>query len=145
MPGVTSPYIAKVQMNDKRIFIFGQVWKIKDELIAIPNADRLQHGRELHKDRYIVIAQNNEENSLPMVPCITVIPLSHRIDLKRRYDIILSPSDDRVKVECVAMVSLIQPVLKKDLDECLGSISIDKIAEVTDAILERMGFSPEDI
>lgn len=145
MSDVTPEYNARVKMFDKRTFQFGQVWKIKDPLISIPDADRLLHGRNLHKDRYVIIAQNNEENLLPMVTCITIIPLSSRVDLKRKYDVILSPNVDSVKVESMAKTSLIQPVLKKDLDECLGSISKEKMAEVIDALLERLGLSPEDI
>lgn len=139
MPNVVQQYNDRSQLIDDREFELGQIWTIKDELISIPQADRIDGARILHDKRSVVVVQNNEQNYNKMCPIITVAPLSSRIDLRRKYDILLTPEKDNVKVPCLVQLSLAQPVLKVDLDEMKGIISEESMAEIIDAQLERLG------
>ena len=139
MPHQTTKYSKKAELIDDREFELGQIWLRKDELLTIPQADRIKNGRKMHEIRAVVITQNNEQNYNKMCPIITVAPLSHRIDLKRKYDVELSSANDNVDCDCIVQIPLCQPVLKIDLEEMKGIISTEKMAEIIDAQLERLG------
>jgi mRNA interferase MazF len=78
-----------------------------------------------------------------MCPIVTVAPLSHRTDLKRKFDVLLYVGKDNVKKDCIAQMQLIQPICKVDLGEYLGFISTEKQAEIMDAFLEMIGHECE--
>ena len=132
-------YSSKSDLIDNREFELGQIWLINDEFLAIPQADRIENSRQAHEKRAVVIVQNNDQNYNKMCPIITVAPLSHRVDLKRKYDVELSAAKDNVLQDSVAQLPLSQPVLKVDLNELKGTISTEKMAEIIDAQLERLG------
>jgi len=131
-PEVTPPY-KPMQLYDIRAFEVGQVYYIDDELISIPEADRTIHPRKTHHGRRVVIAHNNYLNTDPTWPLIHVAPLSHRVDLMRETDIEVTTDrkdGNAVTVNSIIMLSLVQPVLKVDLRECVGKLSRDKIVEM---------------
>ena len=99
---------------DTRDFEFGQVWTIPDELVSIPDADRVD-DRVLHTARLVVIVSNNSGNTNPLNPILSVAPLSHRVDCKRAGDIELYAERDYLRYDSIARLRLVQPILKADL------------------------------
>ena len=117
-------------IEDDRAFTCGEIWKIRDELVSLLPGDRVSGIREtFHRCRTVVILQNTDENSDPTYPIIRVAPLTSTVEFKTAFDILLEPSDG-VNKECMLSVQLAQPILKKDLFECVGSISDDKLYEM---------------
>ena len=114
---------------DSREFNFGQVWKLDDSEIVIPQIDHLG-TRTIHTERWVVVISNNSENYHPLCPIVTVAPLSTRSDLKKLHDLELSKANDNVKEDCLLQLKLAQPILKKELYELKGYISDDKKVEL---------------
>jgi hypothetical protein len=137
-------YSSNLDIIDDRIFEYGQIWKIRDGLIKIPDADRL-NMRDEHFCRCVIIIDNNEKNIDESFPIITVAPISHRVDCIREFDIELSKDDDQVQEDSIVRLSLSQPVLKKDLFVCEGLISEDARDSILEAILSKFGFNIEDM
>lgn len=129
---------------DERKFNFGEIWTIRDCLISIPDADRINERVE-HYSRAVVIVDNNSQNYNKFSHVITVAPLSHRVDCIREFDIPLTEEKDGVKQKCLLRMSLIQPVLKKDLHKLVGEIHEDSKDEIIDVQLQKMGINPEDL
>ncbi|MDK2793344.1 MAG: mRNA interferase MazF [Deferribacteres bacterium] len=137
-------FLSKDDLIDERTFNFGEIWKIRDCLISIPDADRI-NSRNEHFCRTVVIVDNNKQNSNKFSPIITVAPLSHRLDCMREFDIPLSKEKDGVKEDCLLRMSLAQPVLKKDLYERIGEIHDDSKDEIIDVLLQKIGINPENL
>jgi mRNA interferase MazF len=78
--------LIKDNLLDTREFEFGQVLLVPDELVVIPDADRVG-DRNLHRSRSVLIISNNEANTDPLTPVISVAPLSHRVDCIRLGDL----------------------------------------------------------
>ncbi|EGW39369.1 hypothetical protein DOT_2654 [Desulfosporosinus sp. OT] len=86
---------------DTRAFGFGEVWTIKDELVSIPDADRID-DRVIHAYRSILIVSNDSGNTNPLTMTVNTAPLSHRVDLKRLGDIELRASKDNLRYDSMA-------------------------------------------
>lgn len=125
-------------LKDNRKFKFGSIWQVRDILINIPNIDRF-NKRKYHFSRCIVVIDNSKENFNDDSLLISIVPLSHQIDCKRKFDIELFPEKDNVKENSIMMLDYIQPILKKDLYKCVGEISEDKKYELLDIIMEKLG------
>lgn len=133
-------YSSNKEFIDSRSFRFGDLFIVDDSLVSIPQSDRIPGCRTIHPERWVVVVSNNSENHHPLCPVVTVIPLSHRTDLKRLYDVELFCDKDNVKVNCLTQTKLMQPMLKKDLGKHKGTISPDKQAELYMAISNVFGF-----
>ncbi|WP_338826257.1 hypothetical protein MTBGP_09500 [Moorella thermoacetica] len=123
-------YKSRRELIDNREFQIGEIYLINDGHISIPQADRLKGGRKYHHLRPVVIIHNNEENINPLCPTVMIAPLSSRTDLKRPFDLPIFKDTDGVEEDCLIQLNLSQPVLKVDLSDCLGQISMDKIKEL---------------
>ena len=135
-------YMNPNELIDERCFEIGQIYYIKDSLIDMPNTDRLINGgRKIHEGRMVVIAHNNDENHNKMFPVITVAPLSHRIDLKRPFDlpVNINDVDGELKYDSLIMMYLIQPVCKVDLERCVGVLKEPKTEEMLAIQIEMLG------
>lgn len=128
-------YSSISDLADGRVFEFGQIYLISDELLTIPDADRVTSGRDLKPIRPVIIVSNNSQNYNPVCPIVTVAPLSSRVDLYRPNDLELFAGQDGVVRDCILRYSLCQPVLKKDIGDCKGEISVGKKQELL-AIIE---------
>lgn len=130
MSSELSAYKSRKDIIDEREFHIGEIYKINDQLISLPAIDRLEKDRLIHEERWVVVVHSYEENINPLCPVVTVAPLSHRIDLKRPYDLPVFKDQDDVKTDSLVQLKLLQPVLKVDLGEFIGSLSEEKIEEM---------------
>ncbi len=121
--------LIRESLIDTREFSFGQIWTVPDELIAIPDADRIG-DRSPHEARSVLIVSNNRGNTNPLNPIVTVVPLSHRIDCMGPGDVQLYRGRDNLKFDSIARIRLIQPVLKADLIRHIATISDDGKEEI---------------
>ncbi|WP_434510414.1 type II toxin-antitoxin system PemK/MazF family toxin [Desulfitobacterium sp. AusDCA] len=137
------PDLIRDSLIDTREFEFGQVWTVNDELVSIPDADRIDE-RILHNARIVLIVSNNSGNTDPLNPIVTVAPLSHRVDCIKFTDIELYAQRDNLKYDSIVRLRLAQPVLKADLIKCLGLISMDGKGEVLIGLEEYFGLLVEE-
>lgn len=65
-----TPYPFPASILIRRDVEFGQVCRVSDTLVSIPDADRVQGRRTLHETRRVVIVQNDSTNytRYPVVP-----------------------------------------------------------------------------
>jgi hypothetical protein len=136
-------YLSKRDFFDERKFSFGQVWKLNDNEIVIPNEDHLD-TRVVHEERWVVVISNNSENYHPLCPIVTVAPLSSRTDLKKLHDLELFSADDKVKKDCLLRLLLSQPILKKELYDLMGEISDLKKVELQVLLETYYGLETEE-
>jgi len=138
MPEIESSYLYKKDLYVDKVFKFGEVYYIKDSLIDLPESDRI-NARNMHNGRRVVIISNNDHNSDKFSPVILVAPLSSQIHLVRKYDIELNKGLDAVKDDSIAMLELIQPVCKADIERCCGEVREEKKIAILDSVLEILG------
>lgn len=129
-------------LYDEREFHFGSVWKVDDREVTIPQVDRTDQ-RSFHDERWVVVISNSSENYHPLCPIVTVAPLSHRVDLKKKHDLELFKGRDNVKMDCLLQLKLKQPILKKDLYDYNGQIHEDTKDELLVMIEDYYGLSEE--
>lgn len=116
-------------LYDEREFEFGQIWKVRDIAVTIPNADRVKGIRKERYVRLVVVISNNKDNFNPVSPTVTVCPVTKRVDLLRESDLEVFPDDENsLDCESKIQIGLKQPILKVDLyNEPIGFLSdIDK-------------------
>lgn len=128
---------------DIRPFGFGEVWTIKDELVSIPDADRID-DRVFHAYRSMLIVSNDIGNTNPLTLTVNTAPLSHRVDLKRCGDIELHASRDNLRYDSMAKLRLIQPLLKADLERRVTTISDDGKEDILTGLEELFGLIVEE-
>ena len=128
-------------IEDDRSFIFGEIWKVRDELVSLLPTDRVNVNRTIHPCRLVVVTQSCMENSNKFFPIIRVAPLASDIRYKQKFDIELQKGIDATGIDktCMIQMQLEQPMLKKDLYEKIGEISEDKEYEVTVIQSELIG------
>ena len=133
MPNTNQP-LALYRQNelyDEREFQVGQVYYIRDDLVVIPDADRIVPGRVIHEGRMVVIAHNSQYNTDPIWPLIHIAPIGHRTDLMRALDIEVKKSAcSWLRFDSMIKLALVQPVLKVDLERMVGQLTRDKVAEL---------------
>lgn len=137
-------------LEDDREFCFGDVWKVRDELISFPRADRVEGKRNIHFCRLVLITQNCDENNNKYSPIIQVAPLSTTVQFQGKFDILLHKNIDIFDTnaeQSMIELQLEQPMLKKDLFEKVGYISEEKMYEIIALKSELMGLdlNEEDI
>ncbi|KYD09651.1 type II toxin-antitoxin system PemK/MazF family toxin [Saccharococcus caldoxylosilyticus] len=118
-------FASKEELYDEREFHFGQIWKVRDVAVTIPNADRVPGERKERFVRLVVVISNNKDNFNPLSPTVTVCPISKRVDLLRETDLEVHP-DENNHLDCPSKIQLAlkQPILKVDLyEEPIGELS----------------------
>ncbi len=139
---MVNKYKKRKDIEDDREFIFGEVWKVRDELISLLPTDRMKCKRNLHPCRLVVITQNCDKNNMKYYPVIQVAPLTTKTQFKEEFDILLEKDVDIFNTnanKCMMRIQLEQPMLKKDLHEKVGYISEDKRYEIIALKAELMG------
>lgn len=137
-------YKDRSQIKDDRQFAFGEVWKVRDELITLLPNDRIEKARNLHPSRTVVVIQNSLENCDEESPIIRIAPLAHRIEFQEKFDVILYPDlldekRDGVIRECMVQLQLTQPMLKIDMFEKMAEVSEAKKEEIMAVIFNMLG------
>lgn len=137
-------YKDREKLKDSREFAFGEIWKVRDELIRLLPSDRMDDKRTIYPSRTVVIVQNCLENNDEESLLIRVAPLSTTVEYLQKFDVLLLPNEenvkkDDVKEKCMAQIQLSQPILKKDMFEKVGEISKEKKEEIAAVKLSLLG------
>ncbi len=143
---MSRPYKAVETLKDNRKFTFGEIWKLRDDLIRLLPSDRVINMRNFHPSRTVIVVQNCLENNDEESLLIRIAPLSTTIKYQQRFDVLLQPNEGNIKNDdvlekCMAQIQLTQPVLKKDMYEKVGEISTAKKEEIAAITLELLGIN----
>jgi len=120
----------KIIASDDRAFAYGEIYKIKDELINFPEA--IFVGRTYHEIRFVVVTQHCRSNSNRNIWIVNVAPISSQVDYKRDTDLEIEPREGNY-IDRVSLIRLghSQPVLKIDLDGPIGKLPRDQLLNLT--------------
>ena len=137
-------------LKDTREFAFGEIWKLRDELIRLLPSDRVVDKRKIHYSRTVLVVQNCLENNDEESLLIRVAPITTTIRFLQKFDVLLYPNEGDIKRDdvlrkCMAQIQLTQPILKKDMYEQVGEISNEKKEEVAAIKLELLGINLDDL
>lgn len=137
-------------LKDNREFVFGEIWKLRDELIRLLPSDRVVSKRKLHPSRTVIVVQNCLENNDEDSLIVRVAPITSTIQFFGKFDVLLYPNEEDIKkddvlTKCMAQIHLVQPVLKKDMYEKVGEISVEKKEEIAAIKLELLGINLDEI
>ena len=74
----------------------------------------------------------------------------HQLYSFGKFDVLLYPNEEDIKkddvlTKCMAQIHLVQPVLKKDMYEKVGEISVEKKEEIAAIKLELLGINLDEI
>ena len=134
-------------IEDDRQFGFGEIWKVRDELVSLLPTDRVAVNRRVHRCRLVVITQQCDDNNNPLFPVISVAPLASNIKFLQKYDILLKRNVSAFGIdsdECMIQMQLKQPMLKKDLFEKVGYVAEETKEEIIVIETELIGLEIND-
>ena len=117
----------------------GEVYLIKDEVLSLPETRLPGLERELHERRPVLVVQGDEDNTNVFCRTVLVAPLSTRTDLKGKQDIELSCKETGLSRPSIAMLGLVQPILKTDLAPGVGRLSEECFTDVLNTLLCNLG------
>jgi mRNA-degrading endonuclease toxin of MazEF toxin-antitoxin module len=105
------------------------IFTIADNVIIFPE-ERLGQNRTKHEKRLAIILQNDKDNNDPTIKICTIAPLSTRKQFYR-FDYLLKKSPDHpfLKDDSYIRIGHVQPVLKIDLKDKLGSVTKQSIRD----------------
>lgn len=76
-------------LKDTREFAFGEIWKLRDELIRLLPSDRVVDKRKIHYSRTVLVVQNCLENNDEESLLIRVAPITTTIRFLQKFDVLL--------------------------------------------------------
>ena len=127
---------------DSRRFAQGDVWTVSDSAISLPETPRGQNERTMHASRTVIILDGPERCQDGSLISILAVPTSTRRDLASRYRITIPEGEGSLE-ESVAMVDLIQPMLRSAFLVKMGELSREKLFEVLSVLLDNLGVLPK--
>ena len=105
-----------------RVFQPGEVWLYPSQDLFL-SADKLQARKSETKPRPVIIVENEAHCSDPGYITLLVVPTSHRVDLRNDSALFLPAGSGNLEVNSLALVNIMQPVLKRDLGRRLGQLA----------------------
>jgi len=121
----------------------GQIWKVKDTALQMPSTN----PRTLHHFRGVILLTSNEIlASDPECETILVAPLSTDLEwLDEYHDVILHARPGGVREESRVVLSLIQPVLKHQLEEILAQLTPFELLAIKNKMASIFGATPNNL
>jgi hypothetical protein len=122
----------------------GEIYFIRDALIHFPETHAGQE-RTAHNSRPVLLLSNERVCRDKIEPVLLVAPFSHLTELKTSGDLYIKqdsinnlPSNSRL------ILSHIQPVLKIDLGDHLGSMSVSEFERIRGQLVWMFGLDEEE-
>lgn len=105
------------------------IFIIVDNVITFPE-ERLEQSRTKHEKRLVIILQNDKDNNDPTIKICTIAPLSTSKQFYR-LDYLLKKFPDHpfLKEDSYIRMGHVQPILKINLENRLGSITKQSIRD----------------
>lgn len=114
--------------------IQGGLYYVADDGLTLPPND----DRYLHERRPVVIVSGRSTNNDPDWPVVLVVPTSSSTKRKTRVCVTLNHGDGNLDKKTWARVAALQPILKTDLQDRIGVLNADKLAEVLVRVFKYM-------
>ena len=125
----------------------GQVYQVPDRRVHFPETEeQRKQGKGTHDSRYAVVVQADGSLSDPTNLCVLIVPMTTKgagaTGAKPRFAIPLSCGDGNLPRDCLALVDMVQPILKADLKHYCGSLSPSSFEEIQAVLLVLLGHLP---
>lgn len=117
----------------------GDVW-LYNELLFLTD-DKLKRKVSERKDRPVIVVENLHHCQDPAYITVLEVPASHRVDLKSDASLLLPVGCGGLDTESIAMVDILQPVLKRDLQNKIGQLPEEKFNELLTLIAIVVGIT----
>ncbi|ONK21238.1 hydrogenase [Bacillus sp. VT-16-64] len=128
----------KIILADEREFKYGEIYKIKDELVNFPESEFTP--RTYHSSRFVVITQHCNANLDRNIWTLNAAPLSSKIHMKRDTDLEIEPNDyNYIDRKSLIRLGTSQPFLKIDLEGPVGKLSPEQQKELAALQLKLAG------
>lgn len=118
----------------------GSVWWTKDKLVSFPEA-RIpsKPARVFHEGRPVVVLQDESLCAKAERKTVIVVPCSTKSEHAGAGDLVWEDVEPFQKGPIAIYATLIQPLLKSDLDRFMGAISVPRLTELRRMVLQNMG------
>jgi len=116
----------------------GDVWLCPNEEVWLSD-DKLKGKVPEKKHRPVVVVENLRHCQYPAYVSVLVVPTSHRIDLKSDASLFVPVGCGGLESDSIAMVDIMQPVLKRDLQEKIGQLPEENLNELLTLIAVTVG------
>jgi hypothetical protein len=123
----------------------GTVYTLKDELVVLPEHRLPEHPeRSLHPKRRVILVQAREWAVGPEPLVVLVVPTTASFRGEPGpWDFAIPDGEPGFTAEgVVAVISLLQPVLKTDLERCEGSLRTETLLRFQAKIAAVLGLQP---
>jgi mRNA-degrading endonuclease toxin of MazEF toxin-antitoxin module len=108
----------------------GEVWTVKDSVVIFPE-ERAGHQRSRHPKRFILVLSNDWICASLDCPCIAIAILSHLNTFRSTAETEIKQTDSNgLEHDSRVLLGHIQPILKTDLQERKGKLSLSEWEEV---------------
>jgi mRNA-degrading endonuclease toxin of MazEF toxin-antitoxin module len=102
----------------------GSVCWVKDDVIRMPDGEA---NRTLHECRTVIVLSSDFLCETYTCPLITIVPTSSILGRKNPAEYIIAESKSNgLKCDSRVMLSHIQPLVKTDIEQRLGQLSLDE-------------------
>ncbi len=118
----------------------GDVWLYPNQELFLSD-DKLKGRAPEQKNRTVIVVENDGHCADPGHITVHVVPTSRKVHLKEDTSLLLAKGTGGLDEESIAMVDIMQPVLKKDLVRKIGELPEDEFHQLLALIAEVVGIT----
>lgn len=116
--------------------IHGGIYYIADAALTLPPDSE----RQLHQERRpFLVLSGPDTNADPDWTVVSGCPLSSSTVYRTHLDVKLAAGEGGVTKKCWVRIHAIQPILKEDLEDRVGSLDAVRLQEVQARLLQYLG------
>lgn len=121
-------------------FQAGGIYKTKDINVLFPSRKKIDD-----KPRFVVVMGNPNDLEDPMLPHVSVIPVTTKFELQNTQDYPLSAGDGNLYSDSLAKVGFIQPILKSDFEYQVGKLDHGTFEELKASVFMTLGLGDDEV
>jgi mRNA-degrading endonuclease toxin of MazEF toxin-antitoxin module len=117
-----------------RSFQAGGVYLTKDPNVLMPGRNHIED-----KPRLVIVMGNQQILENPLEPVISVIPIT-TVNSDSGQDLQVNAGTANLNKNSYLKTGMIQPILKTDLDKCIGVMDDPTFEQLKSTVLMTLGF-----
>jgi len=126
-------------MTNTPIVLGGGYWVGDSTLTLPPNTDR-----DFHPQRPVAVLSGPDTNSDPAWPLVLAAPISSSTSRRTRFCVKLGAGEANMSAKCWVRIPMVQPLLKADLRDMIGTLKGDRLLEVQARLFQYLGMADEE-
>lgn len=120
--------------------VYGGLYWVSDAALSLPPND----DRHLHDRRPVLVISGPETNSDPLWPVVLIMPLSSETGRKTKFCVKVPAFEGNLEKKTWVRVPAVQPLLKRDLQDYLGTLPDSRVDEIQGRLWQYLGMLDED-